>query len=699
MAVTDTNPVLSIEHVTISYRIENAWYDVVRDVSLQIGAKQVYGLVGESGSGKSTLALAAMRYLATNGRVSSGQILLDGENLLDKSIPEMRNIWGAKMNLVPQDPGGSLNPSLKIGEQLAEMTRHHNHLSRSAAKDGAVELLREIRIADPERIAQRYPHQLSGGMQQRVLIAMALSMQPRVLVLDEPTTNLDVTTEAVVLDLFKELIGKYGAATLYVTHNLGVVAQICDRVAVLYAGEVMEDAAVADLFHQPLHPYTLGLLNAVPKLGQQTTLRAIEGQLPSRRQIVPGCIYSPRCPFAIDICRQVKPPLEPAMPGHVVSCHRWREIADGSLKLVANEQRVTQPAAAESDPILSITDVSKRYAVESPLESILTGKPAQAVKAVDDITLALQRGQTIGLVGESGSGKTTLARVIVGLINRDAGNIDLMNIHIAPGVDQRPPEALQQLQMVFQNPEESLNPYQTIGEALRRPLITLLNLNRADADAKVAGLLAAVHLPADYADRLPGELSGGEKQRVAIARAFASAPDVVVLDEAVSALDVSVQASILNLLSELKLTEHTAYLFISHDLSVISYLADTIAVMYLGQLFEVVPRDQLLTAPIHPYTEALLSSIPVADPDLQREQIRLESDIPSPVNLPTGCRFHTRCPRKWGPICEQEEPGWQKVSEGHMIRCHYPLDELAALQRDGLANMTNNEANRKTDNA
>src|SRR5258708_5483051 len=688
------SPVLSIENVTISYKIEKTWYDVVRGVSLQIGAQQVYGLVGESGSGKSTLALAIMVYLADNGRVSSGKILLDGDDLLVKSAQYMRAIWGAKMNLVPQDPAGSLNPAIRIGEQLAEITRHHYKLSPQAAWKRGIERLEEVRIADPERIAERYPHQLSGGMQQRVLIAMAMSAEQRWLVHDDPTTTHDVTTEAVVLDLFAELIRKHGSATLYVTHNLGVVAQVCDRVAVMYAGEIMEDASVNDLFHQPLHPYTLGLLNAVPRLGKDehgAHLQAIKGNLPSRSALPPACIFAPRCPFAIDICRQVKPPLEPAAPDHRVSCHRWREIADGSLRLPDVETAQNVPTAvseAAGEAVLTVYDVSKRYAVGSPLDSILSGKPPQAVRAVDDLSFEIRRGQTIGLVGESGSGKTTLARVIVGLINRDEGQIDLINADVAPSVQDRPPEALQRLQMVFQNPEESLNPYQSVGEALRRPLVTLLGLSRAEADSRVAALLQAVHLPADYADRVPGELSGGEKQRVAIARAFASSPDIVVLDEAVSALDVSVQASILNLLSELKTDEHTSYLFISHDLAVVSYLADIIAVMYLGQLMEIVPRDQLLKPPIHPYTEALLSAIPVPDPESQRERIRLESDTPSPVNLPTGCRFHTRCPRKWGPICEQEEPPWQAARNGPRIPSPYPLADLAKIQAEALPCLT-----------
>src|SRR5258708_897658 len=314
-----------------------------------------------------------MRYLADNGRVSSGKILLDGDDLLVKSTHDMRSIWGAKMNLVPQDPAGSLNPAIRIGEQLAEITRHHYRLSAQAAWKRGIELLEEVRIADPARIAERYPHQLSGGMQQRALIDRARSSEPRVVVLDEPTTNLDVTTEAVVLDLFAELIRKHDSATLYVTHNLGVVAQVCDRVAVMYAGEIMEDASVQDLFHQPLHPYTLGLLNAVPRLGKDERgahLQAIKGQLPSRRALPPACIFAPRCPFAIDICRQVKPPLEPAAPDHRVRCHRWREIADGTLRLpdtaaAQNPAPLTPEAAGEA--VLNVYDVSKRYAVGSPL--------------------------------------------------------------------------------------------------------------------------------------------------------------------------------------------------------------------------------------------------------------------------------------------------------------------------------------------
>jgi peptide/nickel transport system ATP-binding protein len=685
-------PILALDDVTIAYRLEQRWLDTVRNVSLRVQAGQTYGIVGESGSGKSTLLLGAMRYLADNGRVSRGTILLDGENLLEKSLPEMRRLWGAKMSLVPQDPGGSLNPALTIGQQVAEIARHHDGLSQQDAWAWALERLTEVRIADAERVAGRYPHQLSGGMQQRVLIAMALSTEPRLLMLDEPTTNLDVTTEATVLDLFRDLIRRHHTATVYVTHNLGVVAQVCDRAAVLYAGELMEDASVADLFAKPLHPYTLELLSCVPRLGdrqRQLRLRTIKGNLPSQRSLPPGCIFAPRCALAVDHCAHHKPPQVEAFPGRYVRCHRWPEIADGLIgqdilgaPSVPGVQaaQVPRPDGTPAAPLLNVTDLTKSFPVGVSLLDQMRGVPPLSVKAVDRATLTLSKGETIGVVGESGSGKTTLARCIVGLAERNSGQVTLTQIELAPKLEQRQREVLRRLQMVFQNPEESLNPYHTIGDALRRPLMMLGGVSAPQVEERISSLLRAVHLSESYADRYPAELSGGEKQRVAIARAFATDPDIVVCDEAVSALDVSVQASILNLLSELKAQQETAYLFISHDLAVVSYLADTIAVVYLGQVMEIGARDAIFALPQHPYTEALISAVPVPDPRIATDRIRLTDDIPSPVNLPTGCRFHTRCPRKIGPMCEQHEPPWADAGGGHFIRCHIPPADLKALQ-------------------
>jgi peptide/nickel transport system ATP-binding protein len=526
-------------------------------------------------------------------------------------------------------------------------------------------------------------------MQQRIVIAMALCTSPQLLILDEPTTNLDVTTEAVILDLVRDLIRMEGAGALYVTHNLGVVAQLCERVVVMYAGEIMEDAAVLDLFERPQHPYTIGLLNSVPRLGQTkrtAALQTVAGRPPSLADLPEGCLFAPRCPLALDICR-TRPPLEQSAEGRLVRCHRWPEIARGEIGLTAEEKAGVQAldqAALERESLLKVSGLIRHFPVRRTLGEVLRREQPAPVRAVDGVNLSIQKGRTLGLVGESGSGKTTLARIIIGLENRDAGTIDLMGVDIVGNVRERAREVLAQLQMVFQNPQDSLNPYLTVGQAIRRPLIKLAEIRRADADREVVRLLDAVKLRAEYAARYPGELSGGEKQRVAIARAFASNPALIICDEPVSALDVSVQAAVLNLLAQLQEERDTAYLFISHDLAVVGYLADYLVVMYLGELFEVGYGSDLFRPPYHPYTEALVSAIPRIDPREQTQRIRLTDDIPSPRHMPTGCRFHTRCPRKIGEICEQEEPPWRDDGNGHFIRCHIPLEELTELQQ-GLA--------------
>ncbi len=678
-----STPILSVENLTVGYRLQNEWLEAVRDVSLSIAAGQTYGLVGESGSGKSTLVQAVMRYLGANGTIRSGSILLDGDDLVAKSPRQMRSLWGKKLSMVPQDPLSSLNPSLRIGEQIAEISKRHEGLSQQAAWQRAIDALAKVRIADPTDVVKRYPHQLSGGMQQRAVIAMALSTTPRLLVLDEPTTSLDVTTEAAILDLIDEL--KHGeSATLFVTHNLGVVARMCDRVAVLYASELMEDAAVSDVFHRSLHPYTRSLLECVPRIGQgkqEVRLRAIPGQIPSLRNMPQGCVFAPRCPVALEYCHQVKPPLEEAAPGHCVKCHRWREIADGSLRLDDIRAATVTPmdnGKQTPEPLLAVNDLHVYFQQGGLLERVMQRQ--RTVKAVDGVSLTVPRGYTVGLVGESGSGKTSLARSVIGLVEKTSGTMALPGAPLEGRPLQRPHDTLRRLQMVFQQPEESLNPYHTIGETLRQPLMALAKMRGRAADEQVAALLSAVHLPADYANRYPGELSGGEKQRVAIARAFAAQPELIICDEPVSSLDVSVQAAILNLLAELQRESHTAYLFISHDLAVVGYLADRIAVIYLGALVEYGDADSFFTPPHHPYTEALLSSIPIPDPDAQRERIHLEGDVPSAVNIPSGCRFHTRCPRFLGRICVEQEPPWQTDPYGRRYLCHIPPDELTRLQ-------------------
>ena len=685
-------PILKIQDLTVSYRQGKQWLDAVREFSLTMYAGRTYGLVGESGSGKTTLVLAVMRYLGPNGAVRGGKIELAGSDILALDEKEMRQVWGKVAAMVPQNPQSALNPSIRVGEQLAETLRRHTGLDRPEARRRALELLQMVRLADPERVAASYPHQISGGMQQRVMIAMALSTEPQLLILDEPTTSLDVTTQAVILDLVSDLIQERNTAALYVTHNLGVVSQVCDQVSVMYAGELVEEAPAGRLFQRPRHPYTQGLIDSVPRLGEtkdRTSLRAIRGQIPALGERPAGCIFEPRCPLAIDICA-VRPPLYASGEDRRSRCHRWAEagVESGDIsQAFAGEPLARSQPDGNRPPVLDLEAVRTYFPVSRSLREWLLRQPPRQVKAVDGVTLEIPRGKTLGLVGESGSGKTTLARTVMGLVKKTGGEIELDALPLPAGLPGRDLETLRKLQIVFQNPEEAFNPYLTVGEALRQPLMTLLGRTRAEADREVGRLLEAVRLPPAFAGRLPGQLSGGELQRVAIARAFASSPDLLIGDEPVSSLDVSVQASILNLLNELQADLGASLLFVSHNLAVVGYLADVIAVIYLGKLMEVAGAADLFEPPYHPYTEALLSAIPRLEAGVDREDsappenIRLDGEIPSPMNVPTGCPFHTRCPRCLGEICIQETPPWRVDPQtGKRVFCHIPLDELTAMQ-------------------
>jgi peptide/nickel transport system ATP-binding protein len=658
-----TSPLLRLQQLTVSYKVGRRTLDALRDVDLSIDAGQTYGLVGESGSGKSTLALAAMRYLPANGFVRSGSIMLGDKDLAKLSSDEIRSLWGRKISFVPQNPATALNPSMRVGHQIREALRLYG---RDEAD--VMEILKQMRIADPARVARQYPHQLSGGMQQRMLISMALSGNPQLLVLDEPTTALDVTTEAAILDLLRGAQQMLNTAMLYVTHNLGVVATLTDRVAVLYAGELAEDAPTKELFRQPLHPYTRGLLDSVPRLGQRkdlNRLRGIAGQIPALGEAIDACVFAPRCPLAIDICWRKRPSLDAPTPDRRVRCHRWPEIMAGEISASRVMEKSVKIAKETATPVLHVEDLQVAF--------MMPGGTVQAVRGVDIQTTS---GRTLGVVGESGSGKSSLARAVIGLVHPKAGKIDLLGIQLPKRLTHRNREMLSHLQMVFQNPEEALNPYLTVGESLSRPLITLRGAKPIDAKDQVGELLAAVRLPLDYADRLPSQLSGGEKQRVAIARAFASQPELLLADEPVSALDVSVQAAILNLLADLQIERQTSLLFIAHDIAVVGYLADEIAVMYLGQIMQTSPAETIFDTPYHPYTEALLSSVPPPDPFVKQERIRLEGELPSAVNPPTGCPFHSRCPRFLGDICVQQTPPWREAKDGKRIFCHIPLEDL-----------------------
>ena len=730
--------VLELDRLHISYQTEKGWLDPVRQVSLRVHPREKYGLVGESGSGKTTLALGVMGYLPGNGRVRGGRILLNGSDLLSVSEAEMRHSWGGQIGMVYQNPSTALNPAMVIGDQIAEVARIHLKMSRGDARRKAVEMLGKVRMPDPSAVARRYPHQLSGGMLQRALIAMALTSNPQLLIMDEPTTALDVTTEAVVLDLIHSLSEEYSSAILYITHNLGVVARLCDRVGVMYAGELMEEGPVHDLFQQPLHPYTQGLIGCAPRLDTnkyEGELNTIPGYIPRLDELPEGCIFAPRCPLAEDACHEGRPALLEVAPGRRSACLRWEELStaaspsgrgrpsgaragEGSFdasgqaltpwtcplagpRLSQRERESTQhPALSTQDSprtqdspsvlspqsselLLEATDVKKYFQSGGLRLPFLPESPP--VKAVDGISVEVPQGLTLGIVGESGCGKTTFARCVIGLVEPSEGEVKLGDDPLAPNLARRPRSTLKRMQMVFQNPDASLNPRMTVGSIIARPLVLLGGLTGKELRQRIIQLLDAVHLPESYLARLPEELSGGEKQRVAIARAFAADPELVICDEPVSALDVSVQGSLLNLLSELQRSQGTTYLFISHDLAAVRYIADQIGVVYLGRLWEIGTTEEVFAPPYHPYTEALLSAIPVPDPGVQQKRIRLEGSVPSAIDTPPGCRFHTRCPRKIGPICETQEPPWRSTSPTHRLCCHIEIEELLRIQSPVLA--------------
>jgi peptide/nickel transport system ATP-binding protein len=667
---TGAGPTLRIEDLSIAYRRRGQALGVVEGLSLEIARGEAYGLVGESGCGKSTVALAIMRYLPANAVVRAGTIDFEGRDLLTAGERELRALRGDRVAMVYQDPGSALNPTMRVGEQVAEVYRHHRSMDGAASAAAAREMLGRVRISDPAAAAERYPHELSGGQQQRVMIAMALATEPALLILDEPTTGLDATVEAEVLDLVEALRTEFEASVLFISHNLGIVSRLCDRVGVLYGGRLVEQAASSELFARPRHPYTLGLLRCLPRLGMRKgvdPLSPIPGSLPPLGHQTPGCVFADRCALARDRCRQEAPPPYDVGPGHTSRCHYAAEVPGIPAASPQAAPAGTPPGPA-AEPLLRVEGVRKTYRAHG-----------RDVTAVEDVSFAIGRGEVLGLVGESGSGKTSLAKCIVGLVGVDAGELVLEE-------DDRPSagDARHRLQMIFQNPDSALNPRHTVERILGRAVRLLAGLRgRGELRARVRELAASARLEERHLEVRPAALSGGLKQRVGIARAFAGTPSLVLCDEPVSALDVSVQAAILNLLARLQQEQGVSYLFISHDLAVVRYLADRIGVMYLGQLVEIGSADDVFRPPHHPYTEALLSAIPViADgKGMARPRIRLTGPQPSPADPPSGCRFHTRCPRAM-EVCRTTPPPWQEDVPGHRYLCHVAPADLREAQDD-----------------
>jgi peptide/nickel transport system ATP-binding protein len=675
-------PVLDVRHLRVIYTTRAGEVTVLPDLSLSVEAGEAFGLVGESGCGKSTVALSIVRYLGRAGRIDGGQILVEGRDVTTLSDAALRTIRGRRIAMVYQDPMASLNPVMTVGRQLMEVPMIHERVGARVARERALAMLDEVKLADPAAVMERYPHQLSGGQQQRIVIAMALIAGPALLIMDEPTTGLDVTVEAAVLDLVRELRQRHRSAILFISHNLGSVARVCDRVGVMYRGEIVEEGPVRQIFANPRHPYTRGLLDCLPTLGRdkrQAPLVSIPGQVESATSRPAGCGFARRCAH-VETGRCTSGPIPAVMvdgePRHHVVCVRAAELPRWRRRsgaVVSDEHDV------QSEPIIDVHHLTKIY--EPRRRRRRLGGERPSVRALADVNLAAGRHQTLAIVGESGCGKSTLAKVLSGIEVATAGGVTLDGVEVGSlGVDARSAALRRKLQMVFQNPDSTLNPSHTVGYAIGRALRRLREHATADTTDGVARLLEVVKLAPAMAARKPHHLSGGEKQRVAIARALAGDPDVIVADEPVSALDVSVQAAVINLLNEIQAAHGATLVFISHDLGVVRYLADRVAVMYLGTVAEVGRVERVFAPPYHPYTEALLSAVPVPDPDHEVARILLDGPVPRADERPRGCPFATRCPRRVGAICDDTTPPVQQLAPDHRLACHILGPELSRLQ-------------------
>jgi peptide/nickel transport system ATP-binding protein len=670
------DPVLAVEGLTTEFATPAGVVTAIEDVGFSLQPGETLGIVGESGSGKSVTALTAMRLLDDNGRRAAGSVRLNGRDITALSEEEMSSVRGSEMAMVFQDPMTSLTPVVTVGKQLVETIEHHLDLSGSAARQRALELLETVRLPDPQAAFESYPHELSGGQRQRVLIAIAVSCDPDVLIADEPTTALDVTIEAGVLDLLEELAEKRGMSIVQITHDLGVVAETADRVAVMYAGRVVETGAVENVFRAPRHPYTAGLLRSTPRI-EDVEPELMAGTVPEPSDRPAGCNFAPRCPHAVEDCRAEEPPLAPVGAGdRFAACIRTDDI--GALSPDPETGSAGGPEPDRSgEPVVAGEALERRYRSAGSLVERLLPGGEPPLRALDGVDIELRRGETLGLVGESGSGKTTLGRLLVALEEPTGGELyfDGEPLSTVPEADLRG-----RVQFVFQDPGSSLNPRQTV-ETILGHAVSHHGAHDGSVEARVESLLEEVGLGPETAGRYPHELSGGQKQRVGIARALAPRPDVLIADEPTSALDVSVQGQILALLDRIRAERELSMLFISHDLSVVRAVASRVAVMYLGRIVEVRDTDRLFEEPLHPYTEALLSAVPELDPGADRDRILLEGELPDPRDPPAGCNFASRCPKAFEE-CHAADPALADVGEGS-VACLLHSDATRGGDRSG----------------
>ena len=679
-----SKPILEIENLSISFFTRTREIPAVMDFSCKVMAGEAMGLVGESGCGKSTVALAVMRELGKNGKIVAGSIKFKGIDLTNMGDEGLRKIRGSQIAMIYQEPMASLNPAMKIGAQLAEVPMIHQGMGKDDAWALARQIVADVRLPDPDRIVNAYPHQLSGGQQQRIVIAMALMSKPALLILDEPTTALDVTVEAGIVDLVKDLGEKYGTSMLFISHNLGLIMDVCDRLCVMYSGEAVETGSVTEVFNEMRHPYTQALFRSIPLPGADKNSRpliAIPGNLPLPHERPKGCNFGPRCDyFQEGRCNASEVAMSdvPGSDRHGSRCVKWTEINWAAPPAA----RAAKQKAEIGKVVLKMEDLRKYYAVSS---GAFGGGAKKVVKANETLSFEAREGETLAIVGESGCGKSTFAKVLMGLETATSGSIMLFdeNVQSTP-IQKRNIDTVSSVQMVFQNPFDTLNPSMNVGRQIIRALeIFKYGASDEERTARMLVLLDLVKLPRAFAERMPRQLSGGQKQRVGIARAFAGGAKVVVADEPVSALDVSVQAAVTDLLMDIQRENKTTLLFISHDLSIVRYLADRVMVMYLGHVVEMGSTDQVFQPPYHPYTEALLSAVPIADTKVIRKRIVLEGDIPSAMNPPPGCPFQTRC--RWksqvpGGLCETQMPPVQVLEGGHQVKCHLSSEVLATME-------------------
>ncbi|TVQ26826.1 MAG: ABC transporter ATP-binding protein [Spirochaetaceae bacterium] len=673
-------PILEVEDLKTSFFTDDGEVKSVDGVDFVIHPNETLGMVGESGCGKSVTSLSIMRLIDSPGKIVGGSIRFRGEELLTKSPAEMRKIRGNEISMIFQEPMTSLNPVHTVGAQIVEALVLHRKLTRHEAMLKALDMLKLVGIPAPDQRINEYPHQLSGGMRQRVMIAMALSCDPKLLIADEPTTALDVTIQAQILDLMKKLKNTIGSSVMLITHDLGVIAELADNVVVLYAGEVVEYADVKTIFEHPKHPYTIALLESIPRLTDDRgrKLFSISGNIPDPLHRPGGCPFHTRCRFAQDVCASEHPPLTVLEDGSKVRCwmhveshaHHFAHVDRTSPRIVVEEQRL-EPGSDDVDaqtaqPLLQIRKLVKHFPIRGGFMRKVTGH----VRAVDNVSFDIMQGETFGLVGESGCGKSTTGRLALRLLEPTSGEVEFDGRPIVGLNTKEMRRVRREMQIIFQDPFASLNPRMTVGDTIADAFaIHHLNRNGSTKD-KVAELMKLVGLEPDYMRRYPHQFSGGQRQRIGVARAIALDPRLIICDEPVSALDVSIQAQIINLLEDLQKRLKLSYLFIAHDLSVVKHISDRVAVMYLGKIVELAETEELFSNPLHPYTEGLLAAVPVPDTSAQRNRIIISGDVPSPSNPPSGCRFHTRCPIAQD-ICKRVEPVLEEKSPGHIAACHF----------------------------